>query len=177
MSYLDLLRFPVGRFKAIPNPSSEDRKSWIEAISDCPSQLRAAVEGFVDTQYDTPYREGGWTVRQLVHHIYDSHSNAFIRIRLALTQDNPRINAYDQDAWAHLTDSLTVPAEISLGMIDGLHLRWVVMMQGMTADQFSRMLDHPESGPMSLDFMVQLYAWHCLHHVRHITALRERKGW
>jgi uncharacterized damage-inducible protein DinB len=177
MSDLDALRFPTGRFKRLPSITSAQRDELIERIATCPANLAAAVEGLTEGQFATPYREGGWTVSQLVHHIFDSHVNAFIRFRLALTEDNPRITAYDENAWAHLHDSLSVPAQISLDLVTGLHNRWVSMLGAMTDEDFKRTLEHPENGPMTLDTMLQLYAWHGVHHVAHITSLRERNGW
>jgi len=177
MSDLELLRYPTGRFKRQPSISDLERADLITAIAACPDALAQAVDGLSEAQLDTPYREGGWTARQLVHHIFDSHANAFIRFRLALTEDNPRISAYDENAWAHLADSQLVSADVSVKLVAGLHHRWVVMLNGMSEHQFTRTLEHPENGPMSLDAMLQLYAWHGLHHVRHLTALRERNNW
>ena len=170
-------RFPVGRFSPRPELTDADRSALIDAIAEAPAALRAAVDGLSDAQLDTPYREGGWTVRQVVHHLFDSHCNAFIRIRLALTEDNPVITAYDEAAWAKLPDSFDVPASVSLDLVEGLHLRWVSMMRHMTAQEWARTLRHPENGPMTMDRMLQLYAWHGRHHVAHITSLRAQKDW
>ena len=177
MSELDSLRFPLGRFKPQSDVASTDRMVWINRIASCPEHLSNALDGLGDHQIDTPYRERGWSVRQVVHHLFDSHVNAFIRFRLALTEDNPRVTAYDEHAWSQLPDSLEVDPNVSLKLLHGLHLRWVVMLRAMTEADFGRTLNHPENGPMSLDRMLQLYAWHGGHHVRHITALRERNNW
>ncbi|MDA1027467.1 MAG: putative metal-dependent hydrolase [Bacteroidetes bacterium] len=177
MSDLENLKYPVGRFKPHFSVSEAERLACIEAIAACPEKLVQAVNGLSTAQFDTPYREGGWTVRQLVHHLFDSHANAFIRVRLALTEENPRVTAYDQNAWAHLPDSVTAPPEISVALLAGLHQRWVITLEAMSMDQYGRTLDHPENGPMTLDLILQMYAWHGLHHVRHISALRERMGW
>ncbi len=174
---LEDLKYPAGRFKKNLALTSDERKACIEAIADCPDLLLKAVGGFSEEQFDTAYREGGWTVRQLVHHMFDSHANAFIRFRLALTEPNPLIKAYDQNAWAHLPDSILAPADISVRLLKGLHERWVIMLKEMTLEQFARTMEHPQNGPMSLDVVVQMYAWHGHHHVRHITALSEREGW
>lgn len=177
MSDLENLKYPVGRFKANLSMSEALRMACIEDIAACPEHLAEALNGLSTAQFDTPYREGGWTVRQLVHHLFDSHANAYIRVRLALTEENPRINAYDQNEWAHLPDSLSAAPEISVALLRGLHQRWVMTLNAMSVDQFKRTLEHPENGRMTLDVVLQIYAWHGRHHVRHITALRERMGW
>lgn len=177
MSDLESLKYPVGRFKPHFTMSEAQRMACVEEIAACPELLAQALIGFSTAQFDTPYREGGWTVRQLVHHLFDSHANAYIRVRLALTEDNPRVTAYDQDSWAHLPDSLSAAPEISVALLRGLHQRWVMTLKAMSVDQFKRTLEHPDNGPMALDVVVQMYAWHGRHHVRHITALRERMGW
>ena len=160
-------------------PVTDDtRRAAIDHIVALPARLRDAVAGLTDAQLDTPYRESGWTVRQVVHHIADSHVNAFIRVKLALTEDTPTIKPYDENAWAALPDC-RMPIAPSMAIIEGLHARWVTLLRGMHAAQFARMLRHPEypDGPMTLDRIVQLYAWHSRHHVAHITALRAREGW
>lgn len=170
-------RYPIGRFSFRPDASEADRTAWVDAIADAPAALRAAVDGLGEAQFDTPYRAGGWSVQQVVHHLFDSHCNAFIRFRLALTEDNPRVTAYDEAAWAALPDSREVPAAVSLELVDGLHRRWVSMMRHMDTADWAKTLQHPENGPMSLDRMLQLYAWHGKHHVAHITVLRQQQGW
>ena len=177
MTTVDTLKYPIGRFRSNQELTSAERNTCISEIEACPALLEAAVQGLSADQLQTPYREGGWTVQQLVHHIFDSHVNAYIRFRLALTETNPRITAYKEAEWAKLSDSERVPASVSLALVKGLHLRWVVMLNSMSDNDFARTLDHPENGLMTLNTMVQLYAWHGKHHVRHITALRERMGW
>lgn len=153
------------------------RLEWIRRIEQCPELVANAIKGLTTAQLDTPYREGGWTVRQVVHHLFDSHVNAFIRFRLALTEDHPRVTAYNEAAWAKLPDSIQMEPEVSVRLLEGLHQRWVVMLRALKDADFERTLDHPENGSMSLDKMLQNYAWHGDHHVGHITALRERNGW
>jgi len=149
----------------------------IADISELPGQLRNAVHGLDDEQLSTPYRDGGWTVRQLVHHIADSHMNCFLRVRLALTQDAPTIVPYDQDAWAALHDSAAAPMEWSLELIESLHARWVMLLQSLTPTQWQRTYVHPENGPQSVELATLLYAWHSRHHLAHITHLRAAKDW
>jgi hypothetical protein len=170
-------RYPIGRFKRPESILAQDRTVAIAAIAAMPGLLRAAVKGMDREQLDTPYREGGWTVRQLVHHIADSHMNAFVRVRLALTEDWPTIKPYDEKAWAMLRDSTGAPVGWSLDLLESLHARWVMMLDSLTEEQWARGVNHPENGPMTIDFATQLYAWHSKHHVAHITRLREQKGW
>lgn len=170
-------RYPIGRFEKPEFLSEAERSSAIRAIADTPARLRAAVEGLDPSQLDSPYRDGGWTVRQLVHHVPDSHLNAYIRFKLALTEDSPTIKPYDENAWAQLPDTITTPVETSLTMMDVLHERWTNVLRAMKASDFGRKLMHPERGPLTLDQMLAMYAWHGRHHVAHITALRERNGW
>lgn len=177
MPDLDTLRYPTGRLSLVTITSHDERRAFISTISNCSARLRAVVEELSDDQLNTPYREGGWTVRQLVHHLFDSHCNAYIRFRLGLTEDRPRITAYDQDAWARLADCSEVPVSVSLDLVEGLHLRWVAILNAMAPEDFARVILHPEDGEMNLDVVLQIYAWHSLHHVRHITALAERMGW
>jgi uncharacterized damage-inducible protein DinB len=169
-------RYPIGRFERPETISSEDRTNAIATLAELPEQLRNVVDGLGSAQLNTPYREGGWTVRQLVHHIADSHMNAFIRIRLALTEDWPTIKPYDQDAWATLHDS-AAPVEWSLELIESLHARWVMLLQSLTEEQWMRGYRHPESGDVSVDAATLMYAWHSRHHVAHITHLRLGEGW
>jgi hypothetical protein len=170
------LSYPVGRFD-ITAPLSEDmREPAIDTIAALPTHMRAAVDGLSPAQIDTPYRPGGWTVRQLVHHVADSHMNGFIRLKLGMTEDTPTVKPYDQDAWAALADA-RLPIDISLGLLDGIHARWTVVWRSLEPSAFARMFHHPEIGPVTLDRHLQLYAWHSRHHVAHITALREREHW
>ena len=174
---MDDPRFPTGKFHFNPEVTPEIRRAAIGAIRETPAAMRAAVRGLTDAQLSTPYREGGWTVRQVVHHVPESHMNAFTRFKLALTEDNPTIKPYKEDAWANLGDVARVPVETSLVLLDALHQRWVALLEVMTPADFARPLVHPEQGQVSLDRMLQMYAWHGRHHVAHVTSLRARSGW
>lgn len=171
------LRFPIGPFSYAGPSTPEQRQQSIADLAGAPAQLRAAVAGLTDAQLDTPYRPEGWTVRQLVHHLPDSHLNAYARFRLALTEEQPTIKPYDEKRWAELPDARTMPPEPSLALLAGLHTRWVNLLWAMPAEDFARTVRHPESGLHTLDRMLALYAWHGLHHVAHITSLRQRQGW
>lgn len=171
------LRYPIGPFKLEGEVTPERRSEWIDAIAAAPASLRAAVSGLSDQQLDTPYREGGWTVRQVVHHLPDSHANSYMRFRLALTEANPTIKPYSQQLWADLVDARTAPIEPSLQLLEGMHCRWVILLRSLSPADFARTFLHPENGPMTLDRNLALYAWHGRHHVAHITSLRERMGW
>jgi uncharacterized damage-inducible protein DinB len=170
-------RYPIGPFRRKDSISEEERAVLIRQIEEAPSTLRAAVHGLKHEQLDTPYREGGWTVRQVVHHLSDSHMNAYIRFKLALTEDQPTIKPYRQQAWAELDDAKNAPVELSLSLLESLHQRWVLLLRSMKPTDFARTLNHPESGLQNLDALLQLYAWHGRHHVAHITSLRERMVW
>ncbi|MEK7723553.1 MAG: YfiT family bacillithiol transferase [Acidobacteriota bacterium] len=170
------LRFPVGKFEKI-DVTAELRSQFIKTIEELPKKLRNAVEGLSEEQLETQYRLEGWTVKQVVHHIADSHSNSLIRFKLALTEDVPPIKPYMEDKWAELADSKHAPINLSLSLIDGLHARWVLVLQAMSAQDFDRNLFHPEHGEVSLNYMLSLYDWHCRHHLAHITSLRERNNW
>ncbi|HEY2064382.1 MAG TPA: putative metal-dependent hydrolase [Gemmatimonadaceae bacterium] len=170
------LRYPIGKLARRSTLTTDDRRAAIDAIAAAPAQLRAAVRGLSAAQLDTPYRPGGWTVRQLVHHVPDSHMNAFIRFRLALTEDHPTIKPYDEAEWAKLADA-TMPVDISLDLLDRLHQRWVHLLRSLEDKQFRRTLNHPENGSMTLDAMLDTYAWHGRHHTAHVTSLRERSKW
>jgi len=171
------LRYPIGPFKFEGGISTDERRRLIDEIEQAPAKLRAAVHGLSAEQLDTPYRSGGWTVRQVVHHLPDSHLNAYTRFKLALTEQEPVIKPYEQDRWAELTDARTAPVELSLALLESLHRRWVLLLRSLTASDFARTFKHPEMGVVSLDKNLALYAWHGRHHVTHITALRERMGW
>ena len=171
------VRYPIGNATLETGLSEQRRRELIAQIEECPAKLRAAVSGLSPQQLATPYREGGWTVAQVTHHLFDSHVNAYIRFKLALTEDEPTIKPYDEKLWAELEDSRSVPIEVSLGLMDNLHQRWVVLLRSMSAAGFRRKLRHPERGVMDLDEMLSLYAWHSRHHVAHITSLRQRMGW
>jgi hypothetical protein len=170
-------RYPIGRFVPDAHPSPELRKSHIDQIAGLPARLRQAVHGLTSDQLNTPYREGGWTVRVLAHHVPDSHLNAYIRCKLALTEDTPTIKPYDEAAWAKLKDSELTPVEVSLTLLECIHERWVTLLRSLGEQDFQRQFKHPEIGTMSLDGLVALYDWHGNHHLAHITSLRERMRW
>jgi uncharacterized damage-inducible protein DinB len=172
------LRYPIGKFDRLESSLTDaQRRTMIGQIADVPSRLTTAVAGLNDAQLDTPYRPGGWTVRQLAHHIPESHMNAYIRFKLALTEDEPTIKTYEESLWAELPDAKTLPIEPSLRLLENLHHRWVACLHAISAEQWNRKLRHPEMGLMSLDQMLALYSWHGRHHVAHITSLRERNAW
>jgi hypothetical protein len=166
---VDALRFPIGRFIIPEKITAADRARYIEEIAAAPAAMRAAVKGLSDAQLDTPYRPGGWTIRQVVHHVPDSHLNAYIRMKLALTEDEPRIAPYMEDLWAELPDVRAVPVETSLKLLESVQERWVAIMRSLTDAQWQRAFMHPEMGRYPLDRQAALYAWHGKHHVAHIT--------
>lgn len=170
-------RYPIGKFQWEDNLSEARRRELIEQITEAPSKVRAAVAGLSEQQLDTPYRDGGWTVRQLVHHLADSHMNAYVRFKLALTEDEPTIKTYEQDRWAETVDSRTASAGISLALLDGLHHRWTMLLRSMRAEDFARKFTHPEHGKITLERLLGLYAWHGRHHTAHVTELRARMRW
>ncbi|HTH53357.1 MAG TPA: bacillithiol transferase BstA [Edaphobacter sp.] len=169
-------RYPIGKFEKPETITPEERLNAVATLAELPEQLRNAVEGLNSAQLNTPYREGGWTVRQLVHHIADSHMNAFVRVRLALTEDWPTIKPYDEQAWATLHDS-AAPVEWSLTLVESLHARWVMMLQSLTDEQWLRGYRHPESGDTTVELATLMYAWHSRHHIAHITHLRAKGSW
>jgi len=171
------LRYPIGRFAPPAEYSSELRARFIDDIAALPAQLRGAVQSLNSAQMQTPYREGGWTVAQVVHHLPDSHVNAYVRLRLALTEDSPTIKPYNEGFWAELIDATSPDVAASLALIEGLHQRWTVLLRSLRAEDLSRTFIHPQQGAVPLDRQLALYAWHGRHHVAHITALRERMGW
>jgi hypothetical protein len=171
------LRYPIGRFSYSGPPTDDQRRALLDDIARTPENLRSAVKGMTDAQLDTPYRPGGWTVRQVVHHVPDSHMNAFIRFKLALTEDEPTIKPYAEDRWAELADTKATPLEVSLALLESLHDRWVWLLRSLTPADWKRTFRHPELGVMTLERTLALYAWHGRHHVAHITSLRERSGW
>jgi hypothetical protein len=176
-SIVDAVRFPIGACPYPKSTSAEERRGWIDDIAALPSKIRSAVAGLTLEQLRTPYREGGWTVLQVVHHVADSHMNAYVRFKLALTEHVPTVKPYDEARWATLADYETTPAEVSLTLIDCLHDRWVRVLRSMVDADFKRTLYHPESGTLNLGCCLAVYAWHSRHHVAHITALRAREGW
>jgi hypothetical protein len=171
------LRYPVGRLQRPDSMSDAERRAAIADIAGTPANMRAAVRGLDDTQLDTPYRPDGWTVRQVVHHVPDSHLNAYIRFKWTLTEDAPTIKAYNESAWAMLDDSRTTPIETSLTMLEMLHDRWVRLLRSLSPNDYSRKFTHPENGLMNLDGLLATYQWHGKHHVAHIVNLRKRNGW
>lgn len=171
------LSYPIGRYRRPAAFTDASRAAAVAAIAAAPAKLREAVHGLTDAQLDTPYRPGGWTVRQLVHHVADSHLNAYVRTRLAATEDNPTIKPYDEQKWAELPDAKALPVSVSLALLASMHERWVTLLHTFRAAEFARTLVHPENGPMTLDALTELYAWHGAHHVAHVTALRARSGW
>jgi len=171
------LRYPVGKCQPAEQLSEQDRQKLLTQVEEAPKKLRAAVAGLSREQLNTPYRDGGWTIQQVAHHLPDSHMNAYMRFKLALTEDNPTIKPYNETRWAELSDSRTTPVETSLTMMDALHERWMNLLRSMKPEDFSRKLTHPEHGTVSLDYMLGLYAWHGRHHVAHITNLRQRNAW
>jgi hypothetical protein len=170
------LSYPVGRFDRHAPCTAESRRAAVDDIAALPARMREAVSGLTDAQLDTPYRPGGWTVRQLVHHVADSHMNGYIRTKLALTEDNPTIKPYDQDAWSTLPDS-RLPISGSLSILDAVHERWTAVNRSLTESDVARTFVHPALGQLALDRHIHLYGWHSRHHVAHITSLRQREGW
>lgn len=171
------LRYPIGNFQFNGRATDDDRRRSIGIIESTPAKMRAAVQGLTEKQLDTPYRPGGWTVRQVVHHVPDSHMNAYVRFKLALTEDVPTIKAYDEQLWANLEDSKSTLIETSLTLLECLHARMTVLLRSLKPADFARKFNHPERGPMTVDSLLALYAWHGPHHVAHITELRKREGW
>src|SRR5882672_4250054 len=170
-------RYPIGKFNYDGAPSDEQRKKLVEDIAQTPTALRAAVKGLSPQQIETPYRDGGWTVRQVVHHLPDSHLNAYLRFKLALTEDQPTIKPYMEDRWAELQDTQSTPLEVSLALLDSLHTRWVRLLRSLKSADWKRNFLHPEMGAVSLEKSLALYSWHGQHHVAHVTELRKRMGW
>ena len=171
------LRYPIGSFKLDGTPTDQQIKQAIREIAEAPAKLRASVEGLTSEQIETPYRPGGWTVRQVVHHVPDSHLNSYCRFKLALTEEQPTIRPYHEDRWAELSDARAAPIEVSLALLESLHERWVLLLESLALTDFERTFRHPEIGVVSLAQSASLYAWHGRHHVAHVTSLRKRLGW
>lgn len=170
--------YPVGKFQWSGGEATpRERAERIAEIERCPAGMRAAVRGLDDAQLDTPYRDGGWTVRQVIHHVPDSHMNSYIRFKLGLTEDRPTIKPYEENSWAQLPDSRSAPIDVSLAILESLHARWVIVLRAMRDADFARQINHPESGVQTLDRVLALYAWHSRHHIAHVTSLREKRGW
>jgi len=170
-------RYPIGKFHYESPPSEDQRSKFIGEIEQTPAAIRAAIQGLSPEQLDTPYREGGWSVRQVVHHVPESHMNAYIRFKLALTEDEPTIKPYAEDRWARLADVQTTPIEVSLVLLESLHMRWVRLLRSLDGADWKRNFKHPELGLVPLEKNLALYAWHGKHHTAHITELRKRMGW
>lgn len=170
-------RYPIGKFDLSAKPTTEERSALIADIERTPSALRAAVQGLTPQQIETPYRDGGWTVKQVVHHVPDSHINAYIRFKLALTEDEPTIKPYEEARWAELEDSRSTPLEVSLSLMDSVHDRWLRVLRSIRPEEWKRTFRHPEIGVLTLEQALVIYGWHGKHHVAHITELRKLKGW
>jgi uncharacterized damage-inducible protein DinB len=171
------LSYPIGKFHFEGTLTDDQKRALIGEIADVPAKLRAAITGLSEAQFDTPYRPGGWTVRQVTHHVPDSHMNAYVRFKLALTESEPAIKAYEQQLWAELPDTKETPIEVSLAMLDSLHDRWVRLLRSIKLEEWKRTFRHPELGLVTLERNLALYAWHGKHHVAHITELRKRMSW
>ncbi len=174
---MDDLKYPIGKFKVPGSISAADRARFIDEIAACPGQMRDAVKGLNDKQLDTAYRPEGWTIRQVVHHVPDSHMNSYIRFMLAATEDKPTIRTYEEHLWAEQPEAKHGPVAMSLDLLDALHVRWVAHVRNLRDADFSRAFLHPKLGSVPIDIALALYAWHGKHHVAHITSLRKREGW
>lgn len=178
MKTIELKKFPIGDFQASENSCDIELENHIKVIKTFPEKLKKLIEDFSDEQLDTPYRDGGWTVRQLVNHLADSHANSFIRFKLALTENNPVIKPYDEAKWAELQDSISMPIKPAMRMLKGIHQRWYVLLKTLTNKQFERTFRHPEKeDDHDLRYYLALYSWHCNHHFAHIENLKKEKGW
>ncbi|MBC7842909.1 MAG: putative metal-dependent hydrolase [Gemmatimonadaceae bacterium] len=171
------LQYPVGHFTTPDAVTPAMRAAAIDEIAVLPAAMRAAVQGLTLAQLETPYRDGGWTVRQVVHHVPDSHVHAYTRVKFALTEEAPTIRPYDEAAWSELPDVIALPIDVSLTLLEAIHARWIACVRGLSESQFARVFVHPDLGPQRVDLSLLRYAWHGRHHVAHITALRTRMGW
>jgi hypothetical protein len=174
---MDQLKYPIGTFSLDADVTPEKRAAWIAEVAGLPQSVRRAVQGLSKEQLDTPYREGGWNTRQIVHHLADSHMNTLIRLKLCLTEREPTIKPFDQDAWALTADVLGVEPHVSLGILEGVHARIAVLLGSLGPEDFRKSYRHPERGLMDIDHTVQLYAWHGRHHLAQVVALRKRQDW
>lgn len=174
---MEELRYPIGQFIFPQSADAQDQSRWLDEIAACPDGMRVAIKGLDDAQLDTPYRPQGWTVRQVVHHVADSHMNSYIRFKLALTEDRPTIRGYDEGAWAQLQEARGGDPEVSLALLESLHRRWVLSLRAIDDDGWNRTFVHPEIGEVRLIGNLAYYAWHGKHHIAHIAQLREREGW
>ncbi len=174
----DDLRYPIGPFRSVGRSlTAEERTGHIDTIAGHPARMRDLVSDLDDGQLDTPYREGGWTVRQVVHHVVDSHLNAYVRFKLAVTEDRPTICTYQEKLWAELPDAKSAPIGGSLAILENLHGRWVTFLRALGEDEFRRVFVHPELGDLTVDILLEIYGWHGPHHEAHVQRLREREGW
>ena len=173
----DEVRSPVGDFEIDPEVTVTKRRRWLRQMAEMPSGLAAALAGLDETQLGTPYRDGGWTPRQVVHHLADAHMNGFVRFKLALTEDRPPIKTYEEDLWAETADGRDAPVDASIRLLAALHQRWIILLESLSEPQFGCAFSHPQRGLMTLDKAIQLYAWHGIHHTAHITGFRARRGW
>ena len=171
------VRYPIGPFRPRGESTAEERTAMMDEIEAAPGLLRAAVAGLDDARLDTPYREDGWTVRQVVHHVADSHMNGYVRFRWALTEEGPTVKPYEQTDWALLPDAKSAPVDVSLDLLDTLHRRWLILLRALSPEDFGRTWSAPDFGELRIDALLQLYAWHGRHHTAHVTSLREREGW
>ena len=174
---MDQLKYPVGTFSLDKEVSADKRAAWIAELAGFPLAVRRAVQGLSKEQLDLPYREGGWSTRQIVHHLADSHMNTLIRLKLCLTESEPTIKPFNQDAWALTADVLAVEPHVSIGILEGVHARIAVLLGSLGPADFKKSVKHPERGPMDIDHIIQLYAWHGRHHLAQVTALRHRQDW
>ena len=175
---LNKLRFPVGEYRPLKSITGNDIKNFISTIEGFPDKISDAVRNLSEEQLNTPYRSDGWTIKEVVNHVGDSHMNSITRFKLALTEDNPTVKTYHEDRWAKLEDYKSTPLEVSLALLDNLHKRWVILLKSLTPEQLKRTLYHPEHKTnIPLDEFMHLYAWHCDHHLAHITRLKERMNW
>jgi uncharacterized damage-inducible protein DinB len=174
---VDEVRYPVGEFRIDREATPEKRKLWIEQMAEAPAKLRTALLGLSEDQLDTRYRNDGWTLRQVVHHLADAQLNGFTRFKLALTEDRPAIKTYEEDLWSQTADGRDAPVNLSVDLLTALHARWVILLKSLTEREFARTFRHPQRGELRIDDAIQLYAWHAIHHTAHITQLRERNGW
>lgn len=170
-------RYPIGKFSFDGTLTEDQKNKFLDDVEQTPGWLRAAVKGLSEQQLDTPYRDQGWTVRQVVHHVPDSHMNSYVRFKLALTEDEPTIRPYMENLWAELPEAKTAPVDLSLALLENLHQRWMLMLRAIGPAEWKRTFHHPEAGTMNLEKTLALYAWHGRHHVAHVTGLRERRGW
>ena len=175
---IEQLKYPIGKFEKIETITKDILEKWISDIETFPTRLKEEVYHLTDQQLDTQYRPKGWTIRQVVHHCADSHINSFTRLKLSLTEDNPTIKPYMEECWAELTDNKTLPVGSSIKILEGIHERWVTILRSLTSEEFKRTFIHPEQGKkIRIDENIGFYAWHCNHHLAHITTLKKQKGW